>query len=200
MVESRQKQKLTLSVDSEIVESAKKDPDINISDITEKVLRAFTTSSKTADKEKLYEMYQELFNLMLPLLKKFRVNVQVGSEEVWSEPDEDADPEDLEPIYDDEGQKVGYENRFPSDVFRIHLGSDGRLSHDVEGIKDIKDIDINMFYRPQQIVDGFLSSVLEGAEYRKNQFKEIEIAKTIIDAITKGTISKSKKSKRGKRR
>jgi len=188
------KQKLTLSVDSDIIKKAE-ELGLNKSEITEKVLRAFTTSSKTADKEKLYEMYQDLFNLMLPLLKKFRVNVQVGSEEVW-----EGDPEGIEPIYGVEGEIVDYEPGPPSDVFRISLESDGTLSHDREGTQGIKDININLFYTPQEIIDQFLSSILRGVEYRKNQFKEIEMAKTIIDAITKGTISKSKKSKRGKRR
>ena len=189
MVES-EKKKLTLTVDQAIVEKAK-ELDINISEITEKILRAFTTSSGTADKEKLYKNYRELFRLMLPLLKKFRVNVQVGTEEVWEE-----EPEELEPIYGDEGEIVDYDPGPPSDVFRIYLESNGTLSHDREGIKDIKDIEINLLYTPQQIVDGFLSSILRGVEYRKNQFKEIEMAKTIIDAITKGTLSQNKKVKR----
>jgi len=188
------KQKLTLSVDSDIIERAKSDPTINISEITEKVLRAFTTSSKTADKEKLYQMYQELFNLMLPLLKKFRVKVQIGHEEVESE-----DEEDYEQVWDENGESH-YESRVPPEIFGIYLQPDGSFSHDVADILDIKDININHFYRPQEILDRFLSSVLEGAEYRKNQFKEIEMAKTIIDAITKPIISKSKKSKGRKRR
>jgi len=66
----KEKKHLTLNVDAEIANKAVADPTINVSDITEKLLKAFTTSSKTADKEKLYEMYQEFFNLMLPLLKK----------------------------------------------------------------------------------------------------------------------------------
>ena len=189
------KQKLTLSVDSDIIKKAE-ELGLNKSEITEKVLRAFTTSSKTADKEKLYEMYQDLFNLMLPLLKKFRVNVQVGSEEVWEEEPEVG----FGSIYDDEGNEVDFDPGPPSDVFGIYFKSDGTLSHDREGKKDIKDININRFYRPQEILDGFLSSVLEGAEYRKNQFKEIEMAKTIIDVITKGIIPKSKKSKGGKKK
>jgi len=190
----KEKRHLTLNVDSEIAQKAVDDPNINVSEITEKVLRAFTSSSKTADKEKLYSGYQELFKLMLPLLKKFRVNVQVGTEEVWEE-----EPEELEPIYDDEGEIVDYDPGPPSDVFRIYLESNGTLSHDREGIKNIKDININLLYTPQQIVDGFLSSILRGVEYRKNQFKEIEMAKTIIDAITKGTISKVKSKGKRKR-
>jgi len=184
MIES-EKKKLTLSVNAEIVEKAKKDPTINISDITEKLLKAFTTSSKTADKEKLYKMYQEFFNLMLPLLKKFRVKVQIGHEELERESENE---EDYQEVWDGPEDRH-YESLLPPEIFGIYLESDGSFSHDVADILDIKDININHFHRPQEILDRFLSSVLEGAEYRKNQFKEIEMAKTIIDAITKGTIS-----------
>jgi len=92
------------------------------------------------------------------------------------------------------------ESRIPPDIFGIYLESDGSFSHDVMDIRYIREIDINQFYRPQEILDRFLSSILEGVEYRKNQFKEIEMAKTIIDVITKGIIPKSKKSKGGKRK
>ncbi len=190
----KEKKHLTLNVDAEIANKAVADPTINVSDITEKLLKAFTTSSKTADKEKLYEMYQEFFNLMLPLLKKFRVKVQIGEEELERESE---DEEDYELVWDGPDESH-YESRIPPDIFGLYLESDGSFSHDVADIKDIKDININHFYRPQEILDRFLSSVLEGAEYRKNQFKEIEMAKTIIDVITKGIISKSKKSKRRK--
>jgi len=192
--EQSKKQKLTLSVDSEVIKKAE-ELGLNKSEITEKVLRAFTTSSKTTDKEKLYEMYRELFNLMMPLLKKFRTRVFVGSEEVWEEETGGAGT-----IYDEDGNEVDFDPGPPSDVFMIYLESDGTLSHDREGKQDIKDIDINLFNTPKQIVDQLLTSVLRGAEYRKNQFKEIEMAKTIIDAITKGIFSKSKKSKGGKRK
>jgi len=192
----KEKKHLTLNVDAEIANKAVADPTINVSDITEKLLKAFTTSSKTADKEKLYEMYQEFFDLMLPLLKKFRVKVQIGEEEVEVEP---QDEEDYELVWDGPDESH-YESRIPPDIFGIYFESDGSFSHDVLKIRDIKDININHFYRPQEILDRFLSSVLEGAEYRKNQFKEIEMAKTIIDVITKGIIPKSKKSKRSKKK
>ena len=188
------KQQLNLTVNRDVVERAR-DLKINISEITEKMLMAFTTSSKTADKEKLNEKYQELFNLMLPLLKKFRVNLWVGTEEVWEE-----EAEGFGPIYDDEGEVIDYDPGPPSDVFSIYLESDGTLSHDREGTKDIKDIEINQFFKPQHIVDQLLTSILRGVEYRKNQFKEIEMAKTIIDAITKGIVSKSIKSERRKKK
>jgi len=135
-------------------------------------------------------MYRELFNLMMPLLKKFRTRVFVGSEEVWEEETGGAGT-----IYDEDGNEVDFDPGPPSDVFMIYLESDGTLFHDREGKQDIKDIDINLFNTPKQIVDQLLTSVLRGVEYRKNQFKELEMAKTIIDAITKGIFPKSKKSK-----
>jgi len=187
MIES-EKKKLTLSVDSEIVEKAKKDPDINISDITEKYLKAFTSSSETIHKEELYKNYQELFKLMSRLLRKFRVKTEIGYEEVVQEV-EDPDDEELVPEYDDEGNIVGYEGPMTADSMYYYLESDGSFSQDRYDFKNIKEIPIEAFHRPQRMVDNFLSSIQKGVEYRKEQFKEIEMAKTIIDAITKGTIS-----------
>jgi len=191
MVET-EKKKLTLSVDSEIVEKARKDPDINISEITEKVLRAFISSSKTADKEKLYSKYQELFKLMLPLLKKFKIRTPVAREASFGLVD------DFEPYLDPDGNVIEPEPEIV-DVFTTYLGFDGRLVHDGLGEVKIKNIDITDFLRPQDIIDEFLDSIREGLNYRKEQFKEIEIAKTIIDAITKGTISKVKSKGKRKR-
>ena len=192
-----EKKKLTLSVDSKIVKKAMKDPNINISDMTETFLRAFTSSSETSDKEELYKNYQELFNLMSRLLRKFRVKTRIGEEVVEKELEDDEDITDLEPIYDDVGQVVGYESGLPPDIFHFYLEPDGSLSHDIMGdIKDIKEIPIESFYRPQEIIDTFLEAIQEGVEYRKDQFREIEMAKTIIDALTKTTLSKSKRRKK----
>jgi len=196
MVET-EKKKLTLSVDSEIIDKAK-DLDINISEITEKVLRAFTTSSETADKEKLYKNYQDLFRLMSRLLRKFRVKTSIGEEQVLLY--ESEDPEDLEEVYGPKGEVIGYEdpNAIP-EIFHFYLEPSGSLSHDHYDIKDIKKIPIEAFYRPQEIIDKFLEAIQEGVNYRKDQFKEIDMAKTIIDAITKGTISKVKSKGKRKR-
>ena len=191
MVESKKK-KLTLTVDSEIIEKATADPDINISEITEKVLRAFTSSSKIADKEKLYKNYQDLFNLMLPLLQKFKVTTIIAREVSYDWPEQIDEDESGNPIYADPE---------PTESFDISLQPDGKLDKDYFGEVKINDINIKDFLRPQDMIEEFLDSILKGVEYRKKQSKEIEMAKTIIDAITKGTISKSKsKGKGGKRK
>ena len=56
------KKNLNLSVEEGLIKKARVQG-INISEITEKVLRVFTASSKTADKEKMYKAHQELFHL-----------------------------------------------------------------------------------------------------------------------------------------
>ena len=180
--EPSKKQKLTLSVDSEIVEKARK-LDINISDITEKVLSAFTSSLKNVNKEELYKRYQELFNMMLPLLKKFRVNTRIGNIQI-----EDAG---------------GIDPNFPEDgnipmIFDIYLEPHGGFTSDGPEIKNIEDISPEDFDTPQDIVDNFISSIQEGVDYGKEQFKEIEMAQTIIDALTKPTLWKSIKRRKRK--
>ena len=180
--EPSKKQKLTLSVDSEIVEKARK-LDINISDITEKVLSAFTSSLKNVNKEELYKRYQALFNMMLPLLKKFRVNTRIGNIQI-----EDAG---------------GIDPNFPEDenipmIFDIYLEPHGGFTSDGPEIKNIEDISPEDFDTPQDIVDNFISSIQEGVDYGKEQFKEIEMAQTIIDALTKPTLWKSIKRRKKK--
>ena len=186
MKDTAEKQQLNLTVNTDVVKRAR-DLKINISDITEKVLRAFTASSETADKEKLYEKYQELFKLMLPLLKKFRVKTLVAQDITY-----DYNEENWQGL-DPDGQPIGEPDVV--DVNNIYLQPDGKIFHDGFGECTIKNIQVQDFFRPQIILDDFLKSIQEGVEYRKNQFKEIEMAKTIIDAITKGTLSQNKKVK-----
>jgi len=183
------KKHLTLNIDSEIAEKAVADPTINISEITEKLLKAFTTSSKTADKKKLYEMYQELFNLMLPLLKKFKVNTPIAHIFFEEAPDETF-------LY-----VMPNEERHSIDFSSVWLEPDGSFTSDSRfDYEKITDIPIEDFDKPKQILDQLLYSIRRGVDYRKEQFKEIEMAKIIIDTISKTVLPKSKKIKRGKRR
>ena len=189
MKDTADKQQLNLTVNTDVVKRAR-DLKINISEITEKVLRAFTASSKTADEEKTYQGYQDLFNLMMPLLQKFKVSTRIASEIVsWETPSVVG--------IDEDGNET-YDSPDPAEWFDTYLQPDGSLEHDYNGSIKIRDIIIDAFLRPEQIIDEFLESIQKGAEYRKKQFKEIEMAKTIIDAITKGVIPKTKSKGKGR--
>jgi len=194
----REKKHLTLNIDSEIANKAVADPKIKVSETIEKYLKILVTPSETIDKEKLYNNYKDLFNLMLPLLQKFRVRTKIAEEYVFFDT---PDIEELEPVFGPDGEIIEYEGPepVPSDTFYFYLKPNGSLSHDHYDIKNIKEIPIERFYGAEQIIDELFDSIQEGVEYRKGQSKEIEMAKTIIDAITKGTIPKPKKSKSKKR-
>jgi len=148
-------------------------------------------TTENEDKKKIYQGYQELFKLMLPLLQKFKVRTRVAYAIV------DRDPGEPE-YFDPNGDPV-YSEEVPPEIFETYLEPDGSLDHSAAGPIDITELVTGEFLKTQDIIDEFLESIQEGAEYRKNQSKEIEMAKTIIDVITKGTIPKSKKSK-GKRK
>ena len=133
----KEKKHLTLNVDAEIANKAVADPNINVSEITEKILRAFTTSSKTADKDKLYEMYQELFNLMLSLLKKFKVNTPIAHiffEEASDEtfpyvmPNEERHSIDLNSVWLEPDGSFTSDGRFDYDKITKH----GTISNEQE--------------------------------------------------------------------
>jgi len=173
------KKNLNLSVEEDLIKKAR-EQGINISEITEKVLRVFTTSSENVEKEKMYKVYQELFHLILPLLKKFQVETLVGQEEVYAGDNE----------YDYE---IEEEEEPPVMILDIFLEPNGTFSREGGDTKNIRDIPVEWFLKPKAIVDKLLLSIQKGVEYRKNQFKEIEMAKTIIDAITKTTLSKRKR-------
>jgi len=188
------KKHLTLNIDSDIAEKAVADPDIKVSEITEKFLRALTTTSETEDNEKIYQGYQGLFNLMLPLLRKFKVRTEVAQEVIFRLASDDPE---FDPVFDPDNNLVN-DAQIPSEWYNTFLLPNGKLEDERYGEIKITDIPIEQFHRPQHIIDEFLSAIQEGVNYRKEQFTQIEMAKTIIDAITKGVIPKGKGKKKRK--
>jgi len=186
MVETN-KQNLNLSVEEGLPKKAR-EQGINISKMTENLLKISISASETGDLEKQYKGFQELCNLMLPLLRKFKVRTKIATEIVMNNTSDDPD---WTPDFDPNDNVINDEE-IPSEWFNIFLMPDGKLEHDMSGEIKIKDIHIIDFLKPQEIIDNFLDAVQEGVNYRKEQFTQIEMAKTIIDAITKGVIPKTK--------
>src|SRR5713101_3690348 len=71
------KQKLTLSVDAEVVDRAKA-LGINISELAEQALRSFTYKPADAKDEALQQRRDELFKAMTPMLRRYSVKVPIG--------------------------------------------------------------------------------------------------------------------------
>ena len=72
------KEKLTLSVDEEVVKKARA-LDINISQATEMALRGFTAGSGEADANQIRAAYDYLFRAMMPTMLLLGTTVEVVS-------------------------------------------------------------------------------------------------------------------------
>jgi len=164
-----EKQKLTLSVNKDVVDKAK-ELGINISDITENVLRGFAFTPKELNDDELYKQYQELFNVMLPLMQKYNFNVKIGSDTIMS----------------NKGYPMGYLDIYfePNGMFWDNL------SEDYYG--NIKMTKVYQFRSPVNILSNFIEELTNSVEKRKEEMKELEMAKRIIEAIS-GTILLSEK-------
>lgn len=183
--ESSKKQKLTLSVDSEIVEKARK-LDINISEITEKVLDSFTFTPKKTDVDEVYSKYRQLFETMIPLLKNFGTSCLIGKFETT--PNKDYPFEIMFTDLD-----LTYEGKLFMSEFDQWISLD-----------DIENIPISFFHKPKKILSKLLESLALSQEARKENIADLEMANRIVQAIT-GQIKKPPqkiphKKKRSKKR
>jgi len=160
------KEKLTLSVDKEVIEKAKK-LGINISDITEQVLKGYTSAEKP-EEGSLYDGYKQLFDSITPLLKEFGVSVAIA--------------EDF--FIDDRGFEYG-----PSDIL---LEPDGSFYSDLFDVsfRDIKKIELQTFLSPKKILANLVDALVKSKEAMMEKMKEILMAKRIIDAMTETLIEK----------
>lgn len=175
------KEKLTLSVDREVVKKAKR-LGINISHITEKVLKGYTSAKRP--KGDLHEAYRQLCASIVPLLKEFDCNVKI------------AESEDTGVTTDDKGRE--YENVLPINIF---LESDGSFYIDEfdSYFKDIETIGPQDFLRPEKILSNLVDALARSEEARKEKIKEILMAKRIVDAMSETLVKKIPTKKRTRR-
>ena len=161
MSSEKVKRKLTLSVDEEVIEKAKH-LGLNLSEITEAVLRGFAFTPNEIDKASLYDKYKELMDTMLPLLREYGASVKVAEEII-------------------EDEKVGLFET--NDILFCY---DGTLYSDLFGVtlSDIQQIPIYFFLEPKQILSNFIKQLASAEEKRKERIEEIEMAKRIILAIS----------------
>ena len=150
------KKTTTLTLDEELVKKAK-NLNINISELAETVLKGFTFEPSDLEEKSLKEKYNELFAAILPILKNQKTRVHVGLY-YWT----NHGPE--------------------SNVFLI---SDGTFYFD--GVDDIVDLDISdddlIMDSPKKILTNLIKAIDERKEKRKDELKEIEMVKRIVEAL-----------------
>jgi hypothetical protein len=156
-----EKQKLTLSVNKNVVEKAK-EMGINISEITESVLKGFAFTPKDLNDKELYSRYRSLFDVMLPLMKKYDFYVNIA----------------VTPILNKDGEIIHYTH--------IALSPDGFFWIDdfEDSFSDITKIEVYQLDTPRSILEDFIKKLSRGVERRKDNITEIEMAKRIVLAIS----------------
>ena len=165
------KKNLMLTVDENVVEKAKA-LGINISDVTEGILRGFVFKPTQSDRETEYQYYEELFKVMVPLLQEYSTSVKVGVE--YPEPDAE--------------HQVTYE---------YYLGQDGKLwVTEWDTHCAIRDAPIWVYLEPKQILSNFIDALYMAREKRKDRLKELEVVRRMVEAMT-GSIKPKEPEKEG---
>ncbi len=164
------KSKLTLTVDSDTVEKAKH-LGINISELTEKVLRGWVFDPHDESRMAVMDHYKAMFDTMTPLLKEYNVSVHVANAySTWENRLET--PPTTETI-----------------VEEIYLQADGQFWFADEEVlvpfDKIRD-DANIIYlQPSEILQKFIAALEEGKKKRREQLETLEVARRLIEAIAK---------------
>jgi len=203
-VQTNEKKKLTLSVDSRVVEKAKS-LGLNLSEITEKVLRTFAFAPTDVDRKALYTKYRELFDTMVPMLRDYNASVQVAGVEMRWKTDPDAPPDSsdshsfgrIEVQLNPDGTRSDSNSSYYVEQTEVHLLPDGTLEkgpvnwdYEPEGeweVVDITEIPVEHFMPPMGILEGFIGAVTNAKSKHEDQIKELEMAKRIIAAINEST-------------
>jgi post-segregation antitoxin (ccd killing protein) len=176
---TERKQKLTLSVETGIVEQAKR-LGVNISEVTEQVLRGYAVKDEGLDWKSYKDQYLAFLHTMDPLLSKYRASVVVG--DLFARP----------------GEK---DKSFEGEI-RYYAG--GRFSTDmIEDILTLDEIESPGYSvglrNPGHVLQNFVRELEAAKIRRKEEIANLLIASRIVNAIykadSKSGAPRSKKSR-----
>jgi Post-segregation antitoxin CcdA len=156
------KQKLTLGLSKEVIDKAKA-AHINISAVTEQVLRAFTYEPEGYTQDDIANAYAELFKSMQPVLKKYGATVTVGENANQpNEPPYDIFLDNGELFIDD---GMGYE---PGEM-PISVSISEALPY---------------LYNPAQILEEMIKSLIRAAERNKEKLQAFKFASRFLRLLS----------------
>lgn len=171
------KQKLTLTVDAMIVDRAKR-LGINISELTEQVLRSYTFEESDLGWDSLKTRHLTFLATMDPLLSKYGASVVIG--------DLIARPGGGDPSFEGE-VRYGGAGRFQAD-----FDEEWRALDYYEGNKDysigLRD--------PGHILKNLLNELQHAKERRREQIGNLLLAAKIVAAITEAETKTGESAKR----
>jgi hypothetical protein len=162
-IQYNEKQKLTLGLPRKVIERAKA-AGINISAVTEQMLRALTYEPAGFSNDDIAEAYDKLFKSMLPVLGKYGANVTVGEHRSYLIMDESP---------------------LPCDIL---LDKTGELWIDADIIEQYPSISIadalTYLYDPLKILEELISSLIRAAENNKNRLETFRFASRFLKMLS----------------
>ena len=183
----REKRKLTLSVDAEVIQRAR-ELGINISEITEAVLQGFAFTPDRVDRKTTQDKYGQLCRGMLPLLQEFGVEVEIGDIARMWEPGEET----TSCIHDPDNTEVRQhyymkpDGSFSSESKHIDHSNEPELTICGPFRDEVRlnSIELSHLLPPKDILSNFIKA-LSSAKDKRQRLEELEMAIRVVDAMTR---------------
>lgn len=167
------KRKLTLTVDADTVERARKQ-EINISDLTERLLQSVTIESGALDRIEERKEYLRLLATMDSVIRAYHIEVPVGK--VLRTVDEWGDDLESALLY------VGGGQFRPTDPNALGLD----LSNDnwAWPIEQIERKDTHAYFdSPMRVISNFIEKVSEKKREREIEMHDLRVARSVLEAV-----------------
>lgn len=156
---NEQKQKLTLGISKDVIEKAKAE-NINISAITEQLLKAITYDPKGNTREDVAKAYEVFFQAIRKILHRYSANVEVGEHAII---DSSGSLERFVPIMLNRDELyVDLEGEYP----RVSISDQ-----------------VEYFYSPKQILENLIPALVKAAQRNKERLKEFEMAQKFLQVL-----------------
>ena len=162
-----EKKKLTLSIDSEVIEKAKK-LGLNLSEITEKALKISSLSDDNrVTPDKLREVYVDILKIILKILKRWDVRqLKIGE------------------FYEEQGLIRYWFQLVPSRVELFsnipNMGPEGQEPEQTWHLED-ENLPIFKFYDAEKIITNLIDKLYDKANKNKETIDKLQILKNILE-------------------
>jgi hypothetical protein len=169
-----EKKKLTLSINSEVIEKAK-ELGLNLSEITETALKISALGhdeEKLVTPDKLRNAYRDILEKISKILIKWDMRLEIGSYSEWTE------------YTNSDGKKGSTNISYEYFLYENEVYLWAEFS-DEEPIKtwtiDNADLPITKFYDPEKIITILIDQLHEKAMENKETLDKLQILKNILD-------------------
>lgn len=168
------KKKLTLSINSTVIEKAK-DLGLNLSEITEKALKISSLNlddSKLVTPDKLCIVYGEVLKEIAKVLKKWDLHLKIGSyNDCYGSTDSNGNEHEY---------GINYDYFISPD--QVYLWSDmcDYEPHDTWKFDD-ENLPITRFYDPEKIISSLIDELYNKANDNSKFVQKLQILKNILE-------------------